>query len=134
MVCSCFFLGFYIKFEVWQMVVDWGYEVLFKKVESYEICFVFDNDYWGFFKCWVDGLEVCVDGGQFVNIVGDVIGIYKGYFFYIIGQCKGLGVVFGELMYVMEICFDMNIVVLGWQEEFVCNGMMVGKVNWMKYD
>lgn len=49
---------------------DFGYEELFKKVESYEICFVFDNDYWGFFKRRVDGLEEWVNGGDFIDIKG----------------------------------------------------------------
>ncbi len=134
MARSRFPLGPYTKPEVRQMAADWGYEALSKKAESYEICFVPDNDYRGFLKRRVDGLEARVDGGQFVNTVGDVIGTHKGYPFYTIGQRKGLGVAFGEPMYVTEIRPDTNTVVLGRQEELVRNGMMVGKVNRMKYD
>ncbi|MEQ8704481.1 MAG: tRNA 2-thiouridine(34) synthase MnmA [Phaeodactylibacter sp.] len=134
MARSRFPLGPYTKPEVRQMAADWGYEALSKKAESYEICFVPDNDYRGFLKRRVDGLEARVDGGQFVNTAGDVIGTHKGYPFYTIGQRKGLGVAFGEPMYVTEIRPDTNTVVLGRQEELVRNGMMVGKVNRMKYD
>ncbi|MBV6653760.1 MAG: hypothetical protein KI786_08395, partial [Mameliella sp.] len=54
--------------------------------------------------------------------------------FYTIGQRKGLGVAFGEPMYVTEIQPETNTVVLGRQNELVRNGMMVGKVNRMKYE
>ena len=115
------------------MAADWGYEALSKKAESYEICFVPDNDYRGFLKRRVDGLEARVDGGQFVNTAGENIGRHKGYPFYTIGQRKGLGVAFGEPMYVTEIRPESNTVVLGRQEELVRNGMMVGQLNRMKY-
>ena len=131
---SRFPLGPYTKPEVRQMAADWGYEALSKKAESYEICFVPDNDYRGFLKRRVDGLEERVDGGQFVNTAGEVIGTHQGYPFYTIGQRKGLGVAFGEPMYVTEIRPETNTVVLGRQEELVRNGMMVGQVNAMKYE
>jgi len=133
MARSRFPLGPYTKPEVRQMAADWGYEALSKKAESYEICFVPDNDYRGFLKRRVDGLEARVDGGQFVNTAGENIGRHKGYPFYTIGQRKGLGVAFGEPMYVTEIRPESNTVVLGRQEELVRNGMMVGQLNRMKY-
>jgi tRNA-specific 2-thiouridylase len=130
---SHFPLGGYTKPEVRQMAADWGYTDLSKKAESYEICFVPDNDYRGFLKRRVDGLQERVAGGNFVNTQGEVIGQHEGYPFYTIGQRKGLGVAFGKPMYVTEIRPDSNTVVLGEQEELVRNGMMVGQVNSMKY-
>ncbi len=130
---SRFPLGPYKKPEVRQMAYDWGYTDLSKKGESYEICFVPDNDYRGFLKRKVDGLEEKVDGGNFVNTKGEVIGQHKGYPFYTIGQRKGLGMAFGEPMYVTEIQPASNTVVLGTVEELVRNGMKVGQVNLMKY-
>jgi tRNA-specific 2-thiouridylase len=41
-------LGHYHKTEIRQMAHDFGYPELAKKSESYEICFVPDNDYRGF--------------------------------------------------------------------------------------
>ncbi len=131
---SRFPLGEYTKPEVRQMAYDWGYTDLSKKGESYEICFVPDNDYRGFLKRRVDGLEERVAGGQFVNTRGEVIGEHKGYPFYTVGQRKGLGVAFGEPMYVTEIQPESNRVVLGTVEELVRNGMQVGKINLMKYE
>lgn len=130
---SRFPLGPYTKPEVRQMAFDWGYTDLSKKAESYEICFVPDNDYRGFLKRRVDGLEERVAGGNFVNTKGEVIGVHQGYPFYTIGQRKGLGMAFGEPMYVTEIRPETNTVVLGTVEELVRNGMMVYQVNSMKY-
>lgn len=130
---SKFPLGSYTKPEVRQMAYDWGFEELSKKAESYEICFVPDNDYRGFLKRRVDGLEEMVDGGAFVNTAGKEIGKHKGYPFYTIGQRKGLGVAFGEPMYVTEIRPQTNTVVLGPVEALVRNGMSVAQVNSMKY-
>ena len=62
-----------------------------KKSESYEICFVPDNDYRGFLKRKVPGLEEKVSGGFFVDQSGKILGPHKGYPFYTVGQRKGLG-------------------------------------------
>ena len=43
-------LGNYRKPQIRQMAIDYGYPELAKKNESYEICFVPDNDYRGFLK------------------------------------------------------------------------------------
>lgn len=134
MARSRFPLGNYTKPEVRQMAFDWGYTDLSKKGESYEICFVPDNDYRGFLKRRIDGLEEKVDGGEFINAKGEVIGNHKGYPFYTVGQRKGLGVAFGQPMYVTEIQPESNRVVLGTVDELVRNGMRVGKVNLMKYE
>ena len=115
------------------MAKDWGYDELSKKGESYEICFVPDNDYRGFLKRRVDGLEERVKGGRFVNKNGEDLGEHDGYPFYTIGQRKGLGLAFGVPMYVTDIRPDSNTVVLGEVDELLRNGMRVAQVNAMKY-
>lgn len=127
-------LGEYSKPEVRQMAKEFGYSELSKKAESYEICFVPDNDYRGFLKRRVEGLEERVKGGKFVNTKGEVIGIHDGYPFYTIGQRKGLGGGFTVPMFVTEIIPETNTVVLGEMDELIRNSMEVGKLNWMKYD
>lgn len=126
-------LGPYTKPEVRKMAFDWGYADLSKKAESYEICFVPDNDYRGFLKRRVDGLEARVDGGNFVTPKGEVLGQHKGYPFYTIGQRKGLGIALGEPMYVTEIQPETNTVVLGRVEDLLRNGMTVSQLNLQKY-
>ena len=130
---SNFPLGGYTKTEIRQMAKDWGHEALSKKAESYEICFVPDNDYRGFLKRRVDGLEERVAGGLFVNTKGEVIGEHEGYPFFTIGQRKGLGKGFGKPVYVTEIRPETNTVVLGDVEDLMRNGMYVGQLNMQKY-
>lgn len=127
-------LAEYQKPMVRQMAADFGYDELSKKGESYEICFVPDNDYRGFLKRNVAGLEERVNGGNFVDKDGKVLGKHAGYPFYTIGQRKGLGLAFGEPMFVTKIIPETNTVVLGKMEELYRNTMMVGKLNLMKYD
>jgi tRNA-specific 2-thiouridylase len=130
---SQFPLGGYTKQEVRQLAADMGFLELSRKAESYEICFVPDNDYRGFLKRKVGGLEERVAGGLFVDSSGKVLGQHQGYPFYTIGQRKGLGIAFGEPMFVTEILPETNTVVLGRMEELLRNQIMVGQVNLMKY-
>ena len=130
---TIFPLGEYTKPEVRQMAKDFGYDDLSKKGESYEICFVPDNDYRGFLKRRMPGLEEKVAGGTFIDPEGKVLGEHQGYPFFTIGQRKGLGLAFGEPKYVVDIQPDSNTVVLGDVSDLMKNGMHVYKVNWMKY-
>ncbi|HMS68469.1 MAG TPA: tRNA 2-thiouridine(34) synthase MnmA [Saprospiraceae bacterium] len=131
---SNFPLGGYTKDEIRKMAFDWGYAELSKKAESYEICFVPDNDYRGFLKRRVPGLEERVKGGHFVDVQGNVIGEHEGYPFFTIGQRKGLGSAFGKPMFVSEIKPESNTVVLGEIESLLKNGMTVKGINSMKYE
>ena len=127
-------LGGYRKTQIRQMAFDYGYPELAKKAESYEICFVPDNDYRGFLKRRVEGLEERVAGGNFVDKTGKVLGQHKGYPFYTIGQRKGLDITFGKPVYVTGINPETNTVVLGDEEDLNKNEMKVGKINLLKYD
>lgn len=126
-------LGVYKKTEIRQMAFDFGYPELSKKAESYEICFVPDNDYRGFLKRNVDGLEEKVAGGWFVDKSGKKLGQHKGYPFYTIGQRKGLDIALGKPAYVTAIDPDTNLVVLGDEDDLQQQTMLVSKMNMMKY-
>ena len=126
-------LGGYTKDEIRQMALDRGYTELVKKSESYEICFIPDNDYRSFLKRRVDGLEEQVNGGNFVKSNGDVVGQHEGYPFYTIGQRKGLGIALGDPVYVAEIDPATNTVTLGPEEELLRQSMEVNRVNLQKY-
>ena len=127
-------LGKYRKPQIREMAISYGYPELAKKSESYEICFVPDNDYRGFLKRKVEGLEERVAGGHFVDKHGKILGKHKGYPFYTIGQRKGLDITFGKPVYVTGINPDNNTVVLGDEEDLDGTDMMVAKLNMMKYD
>jgi len=126
-------LGQYRKTAIRQMAAEFGYPELARKSESYEICFVPDNDYRGFLKRRVPGLESQVGGGSFVDPTGKVLGQHKGYPFYTVGQRKGLEVTFGKPVYVTEIIPETNTVVLGEEQDLLRTEMIVGKLNWIKY-
>ncbi|RXK87207.1 tRNA 2-thiouridine(34) synthase MnmA [Filimonas effusa] len=127
-------LGKYRKSEIRQMALDYGYPELAKKSESYEICFVPDNDYRGFLKRRVDGLEDKVSGGWFIDKTGKRLGQHKGYPFYTIGQRKGLDIALGRPVYVTGIDPENNTVVLGDEADLERSEMLVGRINWIKYD
>jgi tRNA-specific 2-thiouridylase len=127
-------LGPYRKTEIRQMAHDYGYPELAKKSESYEICFVPDNDYRGFLKRRVKGLEEKVAGGKFIDKHGNILGTHKGYPFYTIGQRKGLEIALGRPVFVTNIDPEKNTVTLGNEEDLDQNEMVVGKMNLIKYD
>jgi tRNA-specific 2-thiouridylase len=130
---SLYPLGPYLKTEVRQMAFDMGYKELSKKAESYEICFVPDNDYRGFLKRNVEGLEERVADGNFVLADGSIVGKHKGYPFYTIGQRKGLDIALGKPVFVTKIIPETNTVVLGEADELDQNIMTVGGINIVKY-
>ncbi|HRO43077.1 MAG TPA: tRNA 2-thiouridine(34) synthase MnmA [Flavipsychrobacter sp.] len=131
---SIYPLGDYLKTEVRQLAYDMGYKELSKKAESYEICFVPDNDYRGFLKRQIPTLEDEVNGGDFVLTDGSKVGKHKGYPFYTIGQRKGLDIAFGKPMFVTQIFPETNTVVLGEAHELQQNEMLVSGLNMVKYD
>jgi tRNA-uridine 2-sulfurtransferase len=133
MARTIFPIGTFHKPEVRNMAFERGFTDLSKKAESYEICFVPDNDYRNFLKNRVEGLEARVNGGNFVDMHGKIIGKHEGYPFYTIGQRKGLGTAFGTPKFVTEIQPDSNTVVLGELDDLLRNGVTVSQVNLQKY-
>ena len=75
---TMFPVGGFQKSEIRKMALDWGYEDLANKPESYEICFIPDNDYRGFLKRRVGGLEEEVSGGNFISTDGKILGQHDG--------------------------------------------------------
>jgi len=130
---TVFPLGDLHKTDIRQMATDRGFIELVNKSESYEICFVPDNDYRGFLRRRVPELEAQVAGGEFVSEAGEVVGKHEGYPFYTVGQRKGLGIALGYPVYVTEIQKELNRVVLGTFDELSRDGMYVKQLNMQKY-
>ncbi len=131
---TLFPLGNLHKSEIREMATERGFHELVTKFESYEICFVPDNDYRGFLKRRVPKLEKNVAGGEFVLKDGTVVGKHNGYPFYTVGQRKGLGIALGYPAYVIEIQKDKNRVIVGPAEELARDGIYVKKLTLQKYD
>ncbi|MBE50352.1 MAG: tRNA 2-thiouridine(34) synthase MnmA [Flavobacteriales bacterium] len=131
---TLFPMGKFKKSFIKQMAIDRGYHELAHKSESYEICFIPDNDYRGFLKRKVEGLEEKVKGGKFVDKQGEVLGLHDGYPFYTIGQRK-LGVSLGkDPKYVIGIDPEKNLVMIGDKEDLQENTMDVKSINMIKYN
>jgi tRNA-specific 2-thiouridylase len=126
-------MGNYRKAEIRQMAIERGFDFLAQKPESYEICFIPDNDYRSFLKRRVDGLAERVEGGLFVDRNGQVLGQHRGYPFYTVGQRKGLDIALGKPMFVAEIRAQSNTVVLGEWGELDRQAMRVDRINLQKY-
>jgi tRNA-specific 2-thiouridylase len=81
------------------------------KDESYEICFVADNDYGRFLRERVPGLDKRVGSGNIV-MDGKVVGVHEGYPFYTVGQRRGIGS-HGRPVYVTGIDRETNSIRIG---------------------
>ena len=128
---TLFPLGHITKKEVRAFAQKRGFTNLVKKPESYEICFIPDNDYRGFLRRRIGNIEET--RGEFVLTDGTVVGHHKGYPFYTVGQRKGLNVTLGYPVYVTEIQPATNRIVLGTFDELTRDGMHVHRINMVKY-
>lgn len=102
------------------------------KGESYEICFIPDDDYERFLRERVPGLGDRVKGGEVV-MEGKVVGTHRGYPFYTIGQRKGLGIASSEPLYVTGIDPASNRIEIGRKEELFHSGLIARNLNAVKY-
>lgn len=130
---TMFPVGAYTKKEIRALAAQMGFEELSKKKESYEICFIPDNDYRSFIKNRLNGTFEKLDQGTFVDKHGTLLGHHDGYPFFTVGQRKGLQVAFGKPMYVTAIHPLQNRVVLGELEDLHCTEMFVRDLNLIKY-
>lgn len=120
------------KPEVRALAHRFGLKVA-EKSESYEICFIPDNDYERFLKETVPDLAEKVAGGKIVDESGRVLGTHRGYPFYTIGQRKGLGLTTPEPVYVTEIHYESNTIVVGKDEALWHCGLTASQVNWIAF-
>ena len=128
---TLFPLGELTKPEVRSLAETLGLDAA-KKGESFEICFIPDDNYERFLNDQVPGLGEKVAGGEIVKD-GRKIGTHRGYPFYTVGQRKGLGIATGEPIYVTSIDAAQNRVDVGPESALFRKSMMVRSVNWMKY-
>ncbi len=98
------------------------------KPDSQDICFVPDGDYAAFIESYTGER---FPEGDFVDEQGRVIGRHKGIIRYTIGQRKGLGVAFGEPMFVLKKDAARNTVTLGKGEALFSKTAFVEQVNWI---
>jgi tRNA-specific 2-thiouridylase len=127
-------VGQFRKTEIREYAHEHGLLNVASKKDSYEICFVPDNDYRGFLKRRVDGLEDKVEGGLFVDKDGNIVGKHRGYPFYTIGQRRGLHLAMGHPVYVTAIDPITNTVTVGEESDLINTVCTARELNWGKYD
>lgn len=131
---TLFPVGGFEKPRIKEMAREMGLHELANKSESYEICFIPDNDYRSFLKNRRPELESQLEGGYFIDSNGNILGKHRGYPFYTIGQRKGLELAAGEALYVTGINPESNTVTVGPLEELHRSEMWVRDLNLIKFD
>jgi tRNA-specific 2-thiouridylase len=102
------------------------------KPESYEICFIPDNDYRRFLRDARPDIDATIGRGDFV-LDGKVIGQHEGYPFYTVGQRKGLGIAHSEPLYVLNVLPNQNVIELGTEDQLDARQLVAHSVNMQKY-
>lgn len=123
-------LGSYTKPEIRALAEEAGLSVA-KKPDSQEICFVEDGDYGAFLEKYTGKKP---PAGRFVDASGAVLGEHKGIPYYTIGQRKGLGISFGQPMYVTRIDAEKDEIVLGPEGSQYRDSLIAGDLNWIAFD
>ncbi len=129
---TIFPLGNLTKPEIRQMAADFGLDEVANKPDSYEICFVPDNNYRRFLRDRVPDMEERAGKGPFILSSGEPFGTHEGYPFYTIGQRHGLGLATGEPIYVTHINPETNTVTVGPKEELMGTALSAGQINFVK--
>ena len=100
-------LGDEIKGEVREKARAAGLKVADQK-ESQEICFIPDGDY----ASYIEEVKGVFPEGKFLHQDGTVLGTHKGIIRYTVGQRKGLGIAYGERIFVSKIDAEKNEIIL----------------------
>jgi len=130
---TIFPLGNLTKPRIREMASEFGLDEVADKPDSYEICFVPDNNYRRFLKDRVPDMDQKAGPGKFLLSDGTVMGEHEGYPFYTIGQRHGLGLAVGEPIYVTRIDAESNTVWVGPKEELLGQRLIAAQINPIKY-
>lgn len=102
-----------------------------EKPESFEICFVPDNDYAGVLRRYLGDGHPALGPGRFVMEDGADAGGHDGYARFTVGQRKGLPGGFAEPMFVLEIRPHAREVVIGPRSSLAASSLRAGGANWL---
>ncbi|MCG8468204.1 MAG: tRNA 2-thiouridine(34) synthase MnmA [Gemmatimonadetes bacterium] len=101
------------------------------KPESFEICFVPDNDYAGVLRRYLPDDHPALSPGEFRFEDGEPAGEHDGYAHFTVGQRKGLPGGFVEPMFVLEIEPATRVVVIGPREALARSDLRAEGANWL---
>jgi tRNA-specific 2-thiouridylase len=120
-------LGAYTKSQIRDIAEEQGF-LNARKKDSQDICFVPDGDYARFIEKYTGK---SYPEGDFIDINGNVIGRHNGIIRYTNGQRKGLGMSFGQPMYVADKNIENNTVTLCTDDELFSSELTAEDFNWI---
>ena len=115
----------YTKEQIRELAREAGLKIHAKK-DSQDICFIPDGDF-AAFLCRYTGETP--PRGDFLDREGNRLGTHEGIWRYTIGQRRGLGVGFGQRMFVCGIDAAANTVTLTAGEGLFSSSLIAGEVN-----
>lgn len=123
---TLFPLGALTKDEVRSLAREYGLPTADKE-ESFEVCFVADNDYRRFIAERQPLRLASIPPGDILHD-GKRVGIHRGYPYYTIGQRSGIGA-FGRRMYVTSIDPGTNTITVGGRDDLLRRSLVATGVN-----
>lgn len=126
---ACFPLGEFTKGEIRRIAEEQGFLTARKK-DSQDICFIPDGDYMAFIRRYT-GKNF--DGGNFLDLQGNVVGKHCGAMGYTLGQRKGLGLAMGAPVYVCAKDMAANTVTVGPEDALYTSTLLAGDANWFPF-
>jgi tRNA-specific 2-thiouridylase len=122
-------VGNYTKAEIRALAKKFNLVTQSKK-ESMEICFIPNNDHASFIaKNYPDKKH---GPGNFVDEAGNILGRHDGIDAFTVGQRRGLGIGFGDRMYVATIRADRNEVVLAPEDGLYSSGLIAERFHFVQ--
>lgn len=119
-------VGQFVKPEIRRLAGEAGLRVADKR-DSQEICFVTSGKHQDFVRAKAGMAKA----GNFVSPDGKILGQHAGIEAFTIGQRKGLGMAFGEPVFVIRINAETNDVVLGSKEDLQQPSLRATEANWL---
>ena len=101
------------------------------KPESFEICFVPDNDYAGVLRTYLGDDHPALQQGDFLLESGECCGQHDGYARFTVGQRKGVPGGFPEPMFVIEIRPETRQVIIGPRSSLAVSTVVARGANWL---
>lgn len=126
---TLFPLGGLSKPEVRTLAEEHGF-INAHKHDSQDICFVPDGDYVSFMKHYT-GKEY--PAGDYLDLMGNVVGRHSGAVAYTLGQRKGLGISLGSPVYVCAKDMERNTVTVGPNEALYAKSLLADDWNWFPF-
>jgi len=104
-----------------------------EKPESYEICFVPNNDYAAFLDAYLkeQGSAAPEAKGRIVSQAGELLGQHAGVHRFTVGQRKGLGISSAEPLYVIATDPASQQVTVGADSALLCSTLIAKDLNWV---